>query len=220
MRKTSPVKTLVGLLQQSWEPTRLKSEVTLWRRDESTRFSLCETSRRLVRNEKLTGAGFCASSENRRNGMTNWMEKVTLALAAGGTLLGLAPSQLQAQDTSGKKPNVVFIQALLYGDWKVTFATRDSWWADVAKPRTVPLVVNLRQDPFEVTSDSKMYEAWYGDKLWVMIPAQAIVGQFLMSFKEFPQWQNSASFTLNESWIRCSGKPTDAVRLPAKGREG
>jgi arylsulfatase A-like enzyme len=88
------------------------------------------------------------------------------------------------------------LNAFRYGDWKVTFATKDSWWADVAKPRTVPLVVNLRQDPFEVTPDAKMYERWYGDKLWVMVPAQAIVGQFLMTFQEFPQRQKSASFNI------------------------
>ena len=90
------------------------------------------------------------------------------------------------------------LNAFRYGDWKVTFATKDSWWADVAKPRTVPLVVNLRQDPFEVTPDSQMYARWYGDKLWVMIPAQAIVGQFLMTFKEFPQRQKSASFNVQQ----------------------
>jgi arylsulfatase len=90
------------------------------------------------------------------------------------------------------------LNAFRYGDWKVTFATKDSWWADVAKPRTVPLVVNLRQDPFEVTPDAKMYERWYGDKLWVMVPAQAIVGQFLMSFKEFPQRQKSASVNVQQ----------------------
>ena len=90
------------------------------------------------------------------------------------------------------------LNAFRYGDWKVTFATKDSWWADVAKPRTVPLVVNLRQDPFEVTPDAKMYERWYGDKLWVMVPAQAIVGQFLMTFKEFPQRQKSASFNVQQ----------------------
>jgi len=50
--------------------------------------------------------------------MTNWMEKMTLALAAAGTLLGLSLSRLEAQDTSGKKPNVVFILAdnVGYGD--------------------------------------------------------------------------------------------------------
>src|ERR1017187_7326230 len=90
------------------------------------------------------------------------------------------------------------LNALRYGDWKVTFATKNSWWADVAKPRTVPLVVNLRADPFEVTPDSGMYTRWYADKLWVMIPAQAIVGQFLQTFKEFPQRQKSASVNIQQ----------------------
>jgi arylsulfatase A-like enzyme len=90
------------------------------------------------------------------------------------------------------------LNAFRYGDWKVSFATKDSWWADVAKPRTVPLVVNLRMDPFEVTPESPMYTRWYGDKLWVMMPAQAIVGQFLQTFKEFPQRQKSASFNIQQ----------------------
>jgi arylsulfatase A-like enzyme len=85
------------------------------------------------------------------------------------------------------------LNALRYGDWKIHFATKDSWWADVAKPRTVPLVINLRQDPFEMTPESKMYTRWYGDKLWVMVPAQVVVGQFLQTFKEFPQRQKSAT---------------------------
>jgi arylsulfatase len=68
----------------------------------------------------------------------------------------------------------------------------------VAKPRTVPLVINLRQDPFEVTMDAKLFERWYADKLWVMVPAQAVVGQFLITFKEFPQRQKSASFNVQQ----------------------
>jgi hypothetical protein len=90
------------------------------------------------------------------------------------------------------------LNAFRYGDWKVTFATKDSWWADVAKPRTVPLVVNLRQDQFEVTPDSKLFERWYADKLWIMVPAQAIVGQFLMTFKELPQRQKSATASIQQ----------------------
>jgi len=43
-----------------------------------------------------------------------------------------------------------------------------------------------------------MYERWYGDKLWVMVPAQAIVGQFLQSFKDFPQRQKSASANVQQ----------------------
>lgn len=38
-----------------------------------------------------------------------------------------------------------------------------------------------------------MYTRWYGDKFWVMVPAQVIVGQFLQTFKEFPQRQKSAT---------------------------
>ena len=90
------------------------------------------------------------------------------------------------------------LNAFRYGDWKITFAIKDSWWADVAKPRTVPLVINLRTDPFEVTMDSGLYTRWYADKLWVMIPAHAIVGQFIQSFKEFPQRQKSASFNIQQ----------------------
>jgi hypothetical protein len=59
-------------------------------------------------------------------------------------------------------------------------------------------VINLRQDPFEVTPDSKMYTRWYGDKLWTMMPAQAIVGQFLQSFQQFPQRQKSGSLNIGQ----------------------
>jgi arylsulfatase A-like enzyme len=91
------------------------------------------------------------------------------------------------------------LNALRYGDWKIHFALKDSWWADVAKPRTVPLVINLRQDPFEVTPDSDMYTRWYADKLWVMVPAQVVVGQFIQTFKEFPPRQKSATINLDEA---------------------
>jgi hypothetical protein len=49
-----------------------------------------------------------------------------------------------------------------------------------------------------VTPDSKMYTRWYADKLWTMMPAQAIVGQFLQSFQEFPQRQKSASLNIGQ----------------------
>ena len=117
---------------------------------------------------------------------------------------------------SGKGPgqrNEIFyfddsgsLNAFRYRDWKVTFATKDSWWADVAKPRTVPLVVNLREDPFEVTPDAGMYTRWYADKLWVMVPSQAIVGQFLMTFKEFPQRQKSASVNIQQVLDQMKGQ--------------
>jgi arylsulfatase A-like enzyme len=98
------------------------------------------------------------------------------------------------------------LNAFRYGDWKVTFATKDNWWADVAKPRTVPMVINLREDPFEVTMDSGMYTRWYADKLWIMIPTQAIVGQFLQSFREFPPRQKSGSVNIQQILDKMNAK--------------
>jgi hypothetical protein len=59
-------------------------------------------------------------------------------------------------------------------------------------------VIDLRQDPFEVTPESKLYTRWYGDKLWTMMPAQAIVGQFLQTFRDFPRRQKSASYNVEQ----------------------
>ena len=43
---------------------------------------------------------------------------------------------------------------------------------------------------------SKFYTAWYAEKLWTIIPSQAIVGQFLQTFRDFPQRQKSANFNI------------------------
>jgi hypothetical protein len=45
--------------------------------------------------------------------------------------------------------------------------------------------------------ESKFYTAWYAEKLWTLIPSQAIVGQFLQTFRDFPQRQKSAAFNLD-----------------------
>ena len=50
-----------------------------------------------------------------------------------------------------------------------------------------PLIVNLRMDPFEVGPDSAPYiRQFYADQMWMFVPAQALVGQFLETFKDFP----------------------------------
>ena len=46
------------------------------------------------------------------------------------------------------------------------------------------------------------------DKLWAFMPAQAIVGQFLQSFREFPPSQKSGSFGIDQALeaIQSGGK--------------
>jgi arylsulfatase len=68
-------------------------------------------------------------------------------------------------------------------------------------------------DPFEeVVADTdkmSMYFRWAGDKLWIYQPMQVFVGNFLQSFKEFPQRQVSASFNIGQVLERMnSAAPT------------
>jgi arylsulfatase len=43
------------------------------------------------------------------------------------------------------------------------------------------------------------YGKWWGDKLWTMVPAVSIVGQFLMTFKEYPPSQVSGTLTVQKA---------------------
>ena len=62
-----------------------------------------------------------------------------------------------------------------------------------------PKLFNLRTDPFEradITSNT--YWDWVIDRIFLFVPAQAYVARMLQSLAEFPQRQESASFTINQ----------------------
>jgi hypothetical protein len=62
------------------------------------------------------------------------------------------------------------------------------------------LVTNLRQDPWErYQSESFLYGRWWGEKLWTMIPAVRIDGQFLGTFKDYPPSQVSGSLSVEKA---------------------
>jgi hypothetical protein len=63
----------------------------------------------------------------------------------------------------------------------------------------MPVVVNLREDPFErYWGESQMWFRWGADKLWMFVPAQAVVGHFVESFREYPPSQKSGSFSVDQ----------------------
>jgi arylsulfatase len=63
----------------------------------------------------------------------------------------------------------------------------------------VPLIFNLRRDPYErATITSNSYFEWMLDRAYPLVPAQAYVGRFLGTFKEFPPRQKAASFSLDQ----------------------
>ena len=63
----------------------------------------------------------------------------------------------------------------------------------------VPKIFNLRTDPLEradVTSNT--YFDWLLDRAFLLVPAQAQVGEFLQTFLEFPPRQKAASFNVDQ----------------------
>ena len=43
------------------------------------------------------------------------------------------------------------------------------------------------------------YDKWMADRAFLLVPAQAIVGEFLKTFKEFPPRQRPASFSIDQA---------------------
>ncbi|MGD8628069.1 MAG: arylsulfatase, partial [bacterium] len=96
------------------------------------------------------------------------------------------------------------LTALRYDDWKVIFmeqrveATFQAWMEPFV-PLRVPLIFNLRRDPYErAQKTSNTYYDWLLDRAYLLVPAQAYVGEFLGTFKEFPPRQKAASFSLDK----------------------
>jgi len=79
------------------------------------------------------------------------------------------------------------LNALRYKNWKLHFTYMEGPINEAfRKTPAWPLVINLRADPFEVSWKAAMYLRWYADNMWLFVPGQTYVGEFLQSFKEFP----------------------------------
>jgi len=95
------------------------------------------------------------------------------------------------------------VTAVRYSNFKCVFleqrkAGTMGIWAEPFTALRFPKIFNLRTDPYEradITSNT--YYDWVLDHLFVITPMQAYVGNFLMTFKEYPQRQKAASFNLD-----------------------
>jgi len=96
------------------------------------------------------------------------------------------------------------LTALRYDDWKLIFLEQKEYntlraWIEPWTPLRVPLITNLRRDPYErahVTSNT--YLDWMMDRIFFLVPAQEYVGNFLKTFQEFPPRQKPASFSIDQ----------------------
>jgi len=86
-------------------------------------------------------------------------------------------------------------------NWKVAFkeqmATGLNVWKQDFTNLRAPNIYNLRSDPFERGTEALFYGKWMADRMFVMVPAQAIAMKWLESFKEYPPRQKPASFSLD-----------------------
>lgn len=95
------------------------------------------------------------------------------------------------------------IVAARYMDWKVVFLENRGEafgvWREPFVELRVPLLFNLRRDPFEKAQhNSNTYNDWFLDRPFVIVPIQGLAAKFLMSMKEYPPSATAGSFNLSK----------------------
>ncbi len=96
------------------------------------------------------------------------------------------------------------LSAMRYDDWKLIFLEQRivgtfQVWSEPFIPLRVPLIFNLRRDPYERSQiTSNTYYDWLIDRAYLLVPAQAYVGSFLSTFVDYPPRQKAASFSLDQ----------------------
>jgi arylsulfatase len=63
----------------------------------------------------------------------------------------------------------------------------------------VPLMFHLRRDPFEKAQhNATVYNDWFLDHAFVVVPIQALAAKFLQTMKDYPPSQSPGSFNLQK----------------------
>jgi arylsulfatase A-like enzyme len=117
---------------------------------------------------------------------------------------------LTGQEPKSPRPGFFYFSddgdliALRYDNWKLVFMEQRSpgtlgLWAEPFTLLRVPKLFNLRTDPYErADTTSNTYWDWFIDHVFLLVPAQQLVGEFLATFQEFPPRQKAASFTVDQ----------------------
>jgi arylsulfatase len=86
------------------------------------------------------------------------------------------------------------LNAVRWNDWKVHFAVTNGNIATAVRDVPGwPVIVNLRADPFEkAPHESGLYLRWYADNIWLFVPVQEKLRQFLVTLPEYPFQQGSS----------------------------
>lgn len=95
------------------------------------------------------------------------------------------------------------IVALRYDAWKVVFlenrAKGFQVWREPFVELRVPLLFNLRRDPFErAQHNANVYDDWMLDRAFVLVPMQGLAAKFLQSMQDYPPSQSPGAFNLTK----------------------
>jgi len=96
------------------------------------------------------------------------------------------------------------LAALRYDQYKVVFLEQQAhglevWMQPMVRLRA-PKIFNVRSDPLERSEhEAGAYDTWFIEHAFVLVPAQAIVGEYLKSFQQFPPRQRPGSFSVDQA---------------------
>jgi arylsulfatase len=89
-----------------------------------------------------------------------------------------------------------------YDRWKLLFleqrAVGFKVWSEPLVPLRVPLVLDLRADPFERAPDAEGYGTYMLNHAFLLVAAQAYVAQHLQTYVAYPPRQKPGSFSLDQ----------------------
>lgn len=95
------------------------------------------------------------------------------------------------------------VVAIRYEDWKTVFLENRGQafgvWREPFTELRVPLLFNLRRDPFErAQHNANTYNDWFLDRAYVLVPLQQLAAKFLLTMKDYPPSQTPGSFNLEK----------------------
>lgn len=88
------------------------------------------------------------------------------------------------------------LMAVRMGPWKLHFSTKEDYYANVI-PRTVPLVFNIRMDPFESYDNKDSYGHLMQKVSWLIQPMGELMAAHLKTLAEYPPVQGGKSFDMS-----------------------
>jgi len=88
------------------------------------------------------------------------------------------------------------LTAMRMGPWKFHFSTKEDYYANVV-PRTVPLVFNIRMDPYESYDSADSYGHLMQKVSWLIQPMGVLMGEHLESLAKYPPVQGGKSFDMS-----------------------